>query len=85
MTTFQFAYLWSRAHVCCSRDKDHVELSHGNHGCSNVSHEVITVDSVANVEATISDANEVNIGIVFILLTQVLLDPVLDRHVGLIL
>ena len=60
-------------------------MSHGNHGRSDVTHVVITVSRVADVKATITDANEVNIHVVFGLLAKILLDPVLDGHVGVIL
>ena len=60
-------------------------MSHGNHGLSDVTHEVITVSGVANIETAITDANEVNIVVVFGLLAKILLDSVLDGHVGVIL
>ena len=66
----------------CSGYKDDVELSHGDHSCGDGSHVVIAIDGVAHVEATVTDADEVDVHVVLVLLSQVLLYRVPDGRVG---
>ena len=44
--------------------------------------EVVAVDSVTDVQSTVTHANEVDVIVIFLLLNQVGFDPVLDRLIG---
>ena len=44
--------------------------------------EVVAIDSVADVQTTVTDADEVDVIVIFFLLNQVGFDPVLDRLIG---
>ena len=44
--------------------------------------EVVAIDSVADVQPTVTHTNEVDVIVIFLLLNQVGFDPVLDCLVG---
>ena len=48
-----------------------------------MTHEVVSINGVADIQSFVANANEVNIGIVLVLLLHVRLDPVLDFLVWL--
>ena len=69
----------------CSRDENHVKLSHCNHTCGDSTKIVFSIDSVTDVKSTIADAHKIDIVIILGLTLQIVLNRHLDGLVWLTL